>query len=91
MPNLSKTTTKDDLSTKKVGDYSQDEYAYSSDYSYDYDYSEDKDIDCSIYLQNITKIREIENKTCLEFAEEGFRCVPYYACRAGEIITNAAG
>ena len=28
---------------------------------------------------------------CDEFRNDGFRCVPYYACKGGEIITNGAG
>merc|ERR1712037_451816 len=29
-------------------------------------------------------------KKCSDFASEGFSCVPFYGCLAGEIITNGA-
>ena len=86
-----KTTTEDPLGDRKTGDYEDiEDYEYSYDYSGDYDYY-NKEVDCSIYRRNITKIREIENKKCTDFADEGFRCIPYYACREGEIITNGSG
>jgi len=28
---------------------------------------------------------------CLEYADQGFRCVPYYSCEEGEIIIDGAG
>ena len=34
---------------------------------------------------------DLENKKCTEFNEEGYRCVPFYACKGGEIITNGVG
>ena len=30
------------------------------------------------------------NKKCSDFQTDGFECVPFYACFAGEIITNGA-
>ena len=30
------------------------------------------------------------NKKCSDFQSDGFECVPFYACFAGEIITNGA-
>ena len=37
------------------------------------------------------EIEDIEKKKCSEFGADGFRCVPFYACKEGEIITNGAG
>ena len=33
---------------------------------------------------------EYAKKKCSDFASEGFSCVPFYGCLAGEIITNGA-
>ena len=33
-------------------------------------------------------IKEIENKKCSEYKEDGFRYVPFYSCKGGEIITD---
>ena len=32
--------------------------------------------------------KDLANKKCSEFADEGYRCVPYYACNDGEILTH---
>jgi len=32
-----------------------------------------------------------EARNCLEYADQGFRCVPYYSCEDGEIIIDGAG
>ena len=32
----------------------------------------------------------MENKKCTDFEEDGYRCVPFYACKDGKIITNGA-
>merc|ERR1719203_377996 len=32
-----------------------------------------------------------ESLTCLEYADQGYRCVPYYSCEDGEIIIDGAG
>ena len=34
---------------------------------------------------------DISGRNCIEFASDGFRCVPFYACNGGEIITNGDG
>ena len=33
---------------------------------------------------------EFANKKCSDFESDGFSCVPFHACLAGEIITNGA-
>ena len=47
--------------------------------------------DCSKYGDALNEIEDLENKKCSEFADEGFRCVPFYACKQGEVITNGRG
>ena len=34
---------------------------------------------------------DVSGRNCIEFASDGFRCVPFYACNGGEIITNGDG
>ena len=63
----------------------EDYYAYDTNYEYE-DY--DNEIDCSIYGQAQIIIKEIENKKCSEYKADGFRCVPFYSCKGGEIITD---
>ena len=31
------------------------------------------------------------NKKCSEFAIDGFQCVPFHACKGGEVVTSGAG
>ena len=33
-------------------------------------------------------LSKLSGRNCTEFAEDGFRCVPFYACNGGEIITD---
>ena len=36
-------------------------------------------------------IEDASERSCDEFAEDGYRCAPFYACKGGEIIVNGAG
>ena len=67
----------------------EDKYEdYDNEYSY-YDYYEDeKSVNCSQYGMAKQVRKDLANKKCSEFAEEGYRCVPYYACNDGEILTH---
>merc|ERR1711971_249510 len=38
-----------------------------------------------------TIVVDDESLTCLEYADQGYRCVPYYSCEDGEIIIDGAG
>ena len=57
-------------------------------------YYDDEDdeaiIDCSEYGKAYQFRTDLENKKCSEFAIDGFQCVPFYACKAGEVITSGA-
>ena len=37
------------------------------------------------------EIEDLEAKKCSEFANDGYRCVPFQACKDGEVVTNGAG
>jgi hypothetical protein len=73
-------------------DYEGD-YAYRDNYDYSYDYLErpPENVNCSLFEGPKKVTADLENKKCTEFNEEGYRCVPFYACKGGEIITNGAG
>ena len=92
---MPKTTTASTTSTTTATSQESDDdyYGYKEyDYASYYDDSYyDEDIDCSIYGNAIKEIEDIEKKKCSEFGADGFRCVPFYACKGGEIITNGKG
>merc|ERR1711902_476221 len=70
-------------------EHNDDYYDYEKyDYSYEYDYGK---TNCSIYGEALKTIKKVDMLKCNEFRNDGFRCVPYYACKGGEIITNGAG
>ena len=71
----------DNLDIEETEDY----YAYDTNYEYE-DY--DNEIDCSIYGQAQLIFKDLEKKKCSEFKEDGYRCVPFYSCKGGEIITD---
>ena len=66
----------------------EDYYAYDTNYEYE-DY--DNEIDCSIYGQAQLIIKEIENKKCSEYKEDGFRCVPFYSCKGKDVFKTCIG
>ena len=56
-------------------------------------YEDDEDgetIDCSEYGKAYQMRTDLENKKCSDFAIDGFQCVPFYACKGGEVITSGA-
>ena len=69
------------------------DYTYRDNYDYNYDYLErpPENVNCSLYEGPKKVTEDLENKKCTEFKEEGYRCVPFYACKGGEIITNGVG
>ena len=34
---------------------------------------------------------DLDNKKCSEFENDGYQCVPFFACKDGEIVTNGIG
>ena len=76
-----------------VDEYETYDYAYRDNYDYSYDYLErpPENVNCSLYEGPKKITEDLENKKCTEFNEEGYRCVPFYACKGGEIITNGVG
>ena len=64
------------------------EYEYK-EYEYN-DYNEEN-VDCSIYADDIRTIKDLAKKKCSEFANDGYRCVPFQACEEGEIKTDGRG
>ena len=34
---------------------------------------------------------DLDNKKCSEFENDGYQCVPFFACKNGEIVTNGIG
>ena len=44
-----------------------------------------------MYGNALNEIEDLEKKKCADFAKDGFRCVPFYGCKEGEIITNGVG
>ena len=71
-------------------DTESDYYDYGYEYDYVYEYLQD-DSNCSIYSNALKKIEELEQKKCSEFVNDGYKCVPFQACKDGEIVTNGAG
>ena len=71
----------------------EEDYVYEyADYGEDYDeYYGEEAVDCSNYEASLKKLEDLEEKSCSEFAEDGYRCVPFFACNGGEIVTNGAG
>merc|ERR1712008_221332 len=61
--------------------YSDSESEYYDNYNYEYESSDDP--------QLVVK-DEYAKKKCSDFKSDGFSCVPFYGCLAGEIITNGA-
>jgi len=65
----------------------EDEYDYSysgeSEYYDDYEYVSSDDPALVVKDQ-------FAKKKCSDFESDGFSCVPFYGCLAGEIITNGA-
>ena len=76
-----------------VEDYDYDDYSYRDNYDYSYEYLErpPENVNCSLFEGPKKITEDLENKKCTEFNEEGYRCVPFYACKGGEIITNGVG
>ena len=60
----------------------------ASDQYETYDYL-DENVNCSLY--GGPKKIDFESKKCTEFNEDGYRCVPFYACEDGIIITKGVG
>ena len=54
------------------------------------DDEDDEAIDCSEYGKAYQFRTDLENKKCSDFAIDGFQCVPFYACKGGEVITSGA-
>ena len=71
----------------------EEDYVYEyADYGEDYDeYYGEEAVDCSNYEASLKKLEDLEEKSCSEFAGDGYRCVPFFACNGGEIVTNGAG
>ena len=55
-----------------------------------YDDDDDEAIDCSEYGKAYQHRTDLENKKCSAFAIDGFQCVPFYACKGGEVVTSGA-
>jgi len=47
--------------------------------------------DCSAKGDPDIVVEDASEKSCIEFADDGYRCAPFYACKGGEIIVNGAG
>ena len=54
-----------------------------------YDYEDYPDYEIKDYSALAIK-DDYANKKCSDFESDGFSCVPFYGCLAGEIITNGA-
>ena len=78
---LRQNTEADNLDIEEFEDY----YAYDTNQEYE-DYN--NEIDCSIYGQAQIIFKDLEKKKCSEYKADGFRCVPFYSCKGGEIITD---
>ena len=55
-----------------------------------YDDEDDEAVDCSEYGKVYQHRTDLENKKCSAFAIDGYQCVPFYACKGGEVITSGA-
>ena len=84
------TTTTLSTTTITFSDSDDDYYGYQDEYNYGYDDHLDES-DCSIYANALKEIEELEEKKCSEFSNDGYRCVPFQACKDGEIVTSGAG
>merc|ERR1712008_130447 len=67
----------------------EDEYGYDYSYSGESEYYDDYVYESSDDPALVVK-DEFANKKCSDFELDGFSCVPFYGCLAGEIITNGA-
>jgi len=77
----------DDRSDSNEEEYEYPDYEYGDDYNYEdyYDYPSRTSDDPELIVKDA-----FTNKKCSDFKIDGFECVPFYACFAGEIITNGA-
>merc|ERR1712008_532165 len=67
----------------------EDEYGYDYSYSGESEYYDDYVYESSDDPALVVK-DEFAKKKCSDFESDGFSCVPFYGCLAGEIITNGA-
>jgi len=68
---------------------SEDEYGYDYSYSGESEYYDDYVYESSDDPALVVK-DEFAKKKCSDFESDGFSCVPFHGCLAGEIITNGA-
>merc|ERR1711956_41209 len=68
---------------------SEDEYGYDYSYSGESEYYDDYVYESSDDPALVVK-DEFAKKKCSDFESDGFTCVPFYGCLAGEIIKNGA-
>jgi len=47
--------------------------------------------DCSVKGDPVVVIEDASDRNCSEFAVDGYRCAPFFACKGGEIIANGVG
>merc|ERR1712008_513498 len=67
----------------------EDEYGYDYSYSGESEYYDDYVYESSDDPALVVK-DEFAKKKCSDFESDGFSCVPFHSCLAGEIITNGA-
>merc|ERR1712008_243185 len=68
---------------------SEDEYGYDYSYSGESEYYDDYEYESSDDPALVVK-DQFAKKKCSDFESDGFSCVPFHGCLAGEIITNGA-
>ena len=47
--------------------------------------------DCSVKGDPEYVVEDASDRNCSEFAVDGYRCAPFFACKGGEIIANGVG
>ena len=47
--------------------------------------------DCSVKGDPDYAYEDATDRNCSEFAVDGYRCAPFFACKGGEIIANGVG
>ena len=73
------------VQTRESQNEDEYDYSYSGESEYYDDYEYESSDDPALVVKD-----QFAKKKCSDFESDGFSCVPFFGCLAGEIITNGA-